>query len=353
MGHMKIILSAILVIFFFMASLLYLNSCEDSPTEPEVEYGRRDYVWEEDTLDVPLHKYIIFRDIVGNSPDDVWLGNLDPGLWRYDGIKWEMTEFPGLIPSALYLFEDNTLWVGTSQEKILKIKNHILAESYTLTYQDYDRINVLGMYGKSRDNIYAVGIAVKIINLGEEYLSKGIILHYDGSTWEFLEIPELDEIGLHNIHYQENIDTYFIWGIKIEDGRILDKLFTFNGENLIETFSTGGSINLSTLNGIVYINISSEVYKYSNKELVLWKDFTGTEFVSNFVGRSENDFFNISANGIGHYNGINYKTIYTTHLDLYTPQVFNKDIFFCAKDSDNQHYIIIHGKLKEEKGGYE
>lgn len=332
----------------FTLSVFYINSCDDGPTEPEIKPGRRDYVWEEDTLDVPIYRDLIFRDMVGNSPDDVWLGNLSLGLWHYDGIKWDEFPLPEISPSALWLFEDNTLWVGSRQNKILKFENGMSAESYPLTYQDYDRINIFGMYGKSTNNIYAVGIAVKIISLGEEYLSKGIILHYDGSTWEFGEIPELNEIGLHHIQYQENIDTYFIWGIKIENGRILDKLFTFDRENLSEIFSTGGSINLSTINGIVYININTEVYKYFNKELVLWKDFTGTEFISNFVGRSENDFFNISTNGIGHYNGVDYKTIYTTHLDLYARQIFNKDIFFCAKDSQNRKYIIIHGTLDEE-----
>ena len=85
--------------------------------------------------------------------------------------------------------------------------------------------------------------------------------------------------------------------MKIENGVILDKLFTYDGKNLSEILSTSGSISLSMLNGIVYINNNFEVYKYSNKKLVLWKDFSGTEFRSNFVGRSQNDFFNNSIKG--------------------------------------------------------
>ena len=204
------------------------------------------------------------------------------------------------------------------------------------------------MYGKAKDDIYAVGIAVKGIEEEQRYITEGISLHYDGNEWSFLDLIDLDEIQLNHIYYQENINTYFIWAIKIEDGVVLDKLFTFDGENLTEILSTPGSINLSTLKGIVYININFEVYKYKNKELVLWKDFTGTDFISNFVGRGENDFFNRSRNGIGHYNGKDYITIYPTHLNNYTKIIFDKEVFITAMDSENKHYIVIHGTLKEE-----
>lgn len=331
-----------------MVSLFYLNSCDDNPIKPEIEYGRRDYVWEEDTLEVPLHEYVIFRDIVGNSPNDIWLGNLDAGLWHYDGEKWKLTEFPGRTPSALWLFEDNTLWIGTSQNVILKSENGVWTESYPLTYKDYDRIQIFGMYGKAKDDIYAVGIASKGIKEEQRYVTEGIFLHYNGNEWSFLDLLESDEIQLNHIYYQENINTYFIWAIKAEDGEVLDKLFIFDGKNLTEILSTPGSINLSTLKGIVYINNNFEVFKYINNKLVLWKDFTGTEFVSNFTGRSENDFFNRSRNGIGHYNGKDYITIYPTHLDNYTRIVFDKEVFITAENSDNKHYIIIHGTLKEE-----
>ncbi len=88
-------------------------------------------------------------------------------------------------------------------------------------------------------------------------------------------------------------------------------------------------------------------YKYINKKLVLWKDFSDSDFVSNFVGKSKNDFFNRSTEGIGHFNGIDYKTIYTTHLDINSAIVVGEEIFFGAKDSNNRHHIVIHGVLKK------
>ncbi len=300
-----------------------------------------------DTLDVPIDNYISFRDIVGNSPNDIWLGNLQPGLWHYDGNNWENVQFPELTPSALCLFEDNTLWVGTSQNSILKRENGIWTEKFDLEFEDYDIIDVFGMYGKEKNNIYAVGMVNKTIIPGEEYENKAIILHYDGHDWEFLDIPNLDGVGFHRISYQNDLDLYFIFANKFKDGILRDKLFTFDGENLSEVLSTPGSISLSKLNGVVYINHDFKVYKYKNNKLELWKDFTGTEFISNFVGRGENDFFNRSKNGVGHYNGVDYKTIYPTHLEIYTKVIFEKEVFITAFDFYNKHYIIIHGTLKE------
>lgn len=340
-------ISAIIINAVGIILIALILSCDDNTVDPIIEHGRRDYIWEEDTLDAPFLKDIVYKDIVGNSPDDIWLGNSDRGLWHYDGNKWEEFPFPGVIPSALWLFDDNTLWIGTSEKLILKRENGIWTQNYKLELENYDIINLYGMYGKSKDDIYAVGMAVETIIPGEEHIHHPTMLHYNGNDWKFLDVPKLNNGGFHRILYQENIDTYFIFAVKIEDGVILDKLFTFNGEKLTEIMSTPGSIGLSRINETVYINHDKKVYKYLNDQFVLWKDFSNTEFLSNFQGRSENDFFNNSATGVGHYNGIDYETVYPTHLRIYNKIIFEKEIFICAYDKFNRHFIIIKGTLKD------
>ena len=110
--------------------------------------------------------------------------------------------------------------------------------------------------------------------------------------------------------------------------------------------SSYSGFGMSKINGTVYINSDRKIYKYQNGNLQLWKDFTGTDFLSDFVGISGTDFINNSTKGLGHYNGIDYTTIYKTHLNLQSKIIFEKEIFVAAED-DNNHYIIIHGKLKE------
>jgi len=320
-------------------------SCKKG-TEPEqLKPGRRDYVWTEDTLDVANYDYMIFRDIVGNSPDDIWLGTLDASsaaeFWHYDGKEWKSMPFPGLNPTALLLFEDNTLWAGTRQDYIWKSENGQWTESFKIKLEGYDQLAIYGMSGETKDNIYAVGRA----SINGENSDKGIILHYDGTNWSFVDIQDLGFV-FHQIVYQKNIKTYFIFGSNNENGIIDDQIFTFDGQIVKKIISPYSSAALSKVKDIVYFNSSQKVYKYKNNNMVLWRDFSGTSFHSSFNGRSESDFFDTAYDGLGHYNGEDFKTIYKTHLDLQAKVVFDNDLFVTADDRKNHKFIILHGKLK-------
>ena len=336
-----------LIVVISFCTVIIFNSCEKG-TEPEkssLKPGRRDYVWTEDTLDLGLNGSLSYRDIKGNSADNVWLGTLGAlrsgmALWHNDGTAWKSVEFPHAAASALWLFEDNTLWVGSKENHIYKRENGAWSETYTIELDGYDQIMIFGLCGLTKNDIYAVGYAVKIIKLGYEYEYKGIILHFDGNNWKFIKIPDLED-GFHRIVYQENIKTFFIHGSK----DMLDILYKFDGEKLEVIMSTHSGFGMSKIDGMVYINSNQIVYKYSNNSLIIWKDFTGTDFWSAFVGRSKTDFFNNSAKGLGHYNGLNYETIYQTNLALYSTGVFERDVFATAQDNNN-NFIIIHGKLK-------
>lgn len=250
-------------------------------------------------------------------------------------------DYPGYAASALWLFNDNTLWVGSKESKIWKMENGVWSEPFELSLENFDRILIFGFYAHNKKNIYAVGWAIKTIALGYEYEYKGVILHFDGYEWTFIDIPEIKD-GFHEIFYQKNINIYFIYGGK----GMLDKLYTFDGKNIKEILSTFAGIGLSEIKGNIYINFKRIIYTYHQGKLAVWKDFSGAGFQSSFVGRSETDFINTSDCGIGHYNGIDYKTIYTTNLLLQSKAIFEKDIFCVAEDLDNRKYIVIHGRLE-------
>lgn len=70
----KVIISTI-----FLVSIIILNTCDTTePPKDEIEPGRRDYVWEVDTLEIP---FTYLHRIWGSSPNDVWAigpgGDLD------------------------------------------------------------------------------------------------------------------------------------------------------------------------------------------------------------------------------------------------------------------------------------
>jgi len=336
-----------LMILAAAITIVIFNSCEKGtePEGPKLKPGRRDYIWTEDTLDVGKNGWISYKDMVGYASNDVWLGTGDASyyakLWHYNGIKWESIPFPGYESSALWLFEDNTLWAGTNDDYIWKGENGTWTESYKLELENYDKITIEGIYGRTKNNIYAVGWAINWTLVDGDYIYKAVIMHYDGNNWKFVDIPEIKN-GFNRIFYQEDIDLFFIHGNKY----LYETIYTFDGKNIKGIMSSYSGFGMSKINGTVYINSDRKIYKYQNGNLQLWKDFTGTDFLSDFVGRSETDFINNSTKGLGHYNGIDYTTIYKTNLNLQSKIIFEKEIFVAAEDNNN-HYIIIHGKLKE------
>ena len=337
------------ILFILSATIAFLFfSCEKG-TEPEViKPSRRDYVWTEDTLDIKLPNMLTYRYFVGNSPNDIWLGTLDASydvsLWHYDGNKWETVFFPGYATSALWLFNDGTLWAGTKASIIWKRENGEWTESYKLEIEGYDDINIFDFYAEANNSIYAVGLAINF----SKNDSQALIFHYNGTKWNPINIPNIKG-AFHQIEYDINNKLYFIWGISDEEGNFNEWIYTFDGEKILKLAESESGFGLSEILNKVFINTNKKSYKYMDARLKLWKDFTGTDFLSSFEGRSESDFFNNSTKGLGHYNGLNYKTIYKTHYDLQGRIIFDKDIFIAAEDysCSECRYIIIHGKLKD------
>jgi len=212
---------AILFIISFTTALFFF-SCEKGIEPEKIEPSRRDYVWTEDTLNIKLPNTMTYRHFVGNSPNDLWLGTLDASyevsLWHYDGIKWESVYFPGYAATALWLFEDNTLWAGTKGGNLIwKRENGVWTESYKLELEGYEDIKIFDFHGEAKDNIYAVGWAVRWGTGSDSGSLKAIVLHFDGAKWSFVDIPNL-RIGFNTIVYDKNIDTYFIRGLNVDHG---------------------------------------------------------------------------------------------------------------------------------------
>jgi hypothetical protein len=279
------------------------------------------------------------------------MGTLDvtstSGLWKYNGTDWNPHDFPGLSATAIWIAPDHSVWFGTRQNKMILRESNQFTKTFQLELDGYETICILGISGNDENDIFAVGVAVKPFAGDNEPRELGVIFHYDGSNWQYVELNLEKGIGFKKIVFQENIDKYFI-GANSYDEDYLDILYLFDGENITQIMSTPLEIGLSQIQRQVYINSQRKVYKYLNDKIVLWKDFSDTEFQSSFVGRSESDFFNNSDRGIGHFNGIDYQTVYETDLETYTNIIFENDIFITAQDYVNNKYIVIHGRLKEK-----
>lgn len=338
--------------FFFISLLLLIFNLSCNTTEPEdIKPGRRDYIWTVDTLKPPeSHQYDAFyiTNLWGSSPNDMWAtcAGVSPSilLWHYDGSKWSL--FPqqlGRDLRSIYGFASNDIWIGDQENSIWRFNGSIWSKAKSLSLSGFDRVGVECIYGISSNNIYAVGGADQF-NGGNEY--KGVLLHYNGSDWNFVNIPDI-RAGFHMVVRKASTGELVIYGFNSDIG-FLDKLFVYDGKSIKEIYSDYKEPVLEEMNGEVYVTVERKIYKYNNGQLNFWKDFPGTSFLVFKSGRSEKDFFGASIEGLLHYNGTDLKAVYQTYpknIGLYRVFVFEKDIFISAYEEDTQLNFIIRGTL--------
>jgi len=337
-------------ISFFLAFFSFY-SC--NTTEPEeLNAGRRDYTWTVDTLLPPeSHRYVPFgiSNLWGSSPNDMWAvcsgASSQILLWHYDGYKWSL--YPqqlGRDLLGIYGFAQNNVWIGDLENSIWHFNGSNWSKAKSLSLPGFDRVDVSYFCGITSNNIYAVGGADQF-NGGTEY--KGILLHYDGNDWKFVNIPDI-RAGFYMVVRKASTGELLIYGFNSDIG-FLDKIFVYDGKNINEIYSDYKEPVLEEMNGEVYVTLERKIYKYNNGNLNFWKDFPGTSFLAFKSGRSEKDFFGASIEGLLHYNGTDLQAIYKTYpknIGLYRVFVFEKDVFISAYEEETQLKFVIRGTLK-------
>ncbi|MCX6150370.1 MAG: hypothetical protein NTX22_07615 [Ignavibacteriales bacterium] len=348
MNHKRMI--SLLLFLQGIAITLFLNlSCKKSPTEPEDNStpGRRDYVWSADTIKTT--ESLLLSRIWGSSHYNIWA--IGPSswtattIWHYNGLKWSCDSIPRNVgPWAIYGIDSNEVWLGNSNSTIWKYDGKNWTQFGKYNISGYDHVSILNFYGKSKNDIYGVGYAENYSNNN----SKAIIIHYDGVNWKFVNIPVI-KVEFIEIAIDENTYSLIISGWLIDENGLTGKLYIWNGKELKEIYS-GADVSIGTINNKIYITINQKIYKYNKGNLELWMDKTGSRFIGKiWGGRSEKDFFWCSYEGIGHYNGTDFQTIYNIDLNLMCGYVFDKDVFFIYKDYNKTGYnVIVHGVLNEE-----
>ena len=247
-------------------------------------------------------KYIDPRGIWGTSSNNIWIGSTDGAFWHFDGLKWNKFS-ETIIPN-------------------------------------YQQFLVQSMCGNSANNIYAVGFADSID--GSTY--KAIIMHYDGSKWSPVDIPNTKS-SFDQIFYDEISGKFIIASWIMNEAE--ESIYSFN-ENIIDKiFTTQTGISINKIGKGVYSVVNRKIYRYNNNNFDMFLDLSSTNYAGSAFGRSEKDFFTINWDGIGHYNGNDLYTIYPKWNNDWSPDagiVFEKDVFFIWDDSYTTY--IVHGKLQ-------
>ncbi|MFH2032427.1 MAG: hypothetical protein ABIJ40_17655, partial [Bacteroidota bacterium] len=182
-------LKHLLFVFAFLSAFLLTNSC-DNPTEPnDPPPGRRDYVWEVDTIKMnsPTDLYNIW----GSSYEDVWVGGIVGSgldrLWHFDGKNWSRyNELFNFEPLDILGFSKDDVWIAGTFSNIFHFDGVSWSKYESYKIDGFDHIYFIRLWGNKPNKIYASGLAGNYTT-GERL---GIIMEYNGSVWNFLNISK-------------------------------------------------------------------------------------------------------------------------------------------------------------------
>ena len=341
---MKKILLAIITL-----TLLSLNTCDENPVNGDnVKPGRRDYVWTVDTIPVANS---VMKDMWGSSPTDIWIcgDGFDrrQSLWHYDGTNF--TPYNEYILSATSFcgFAQNNIWMATSSGWIYHYDGVSWKKDTVLTLTGYNDVIIQELCGTAPNNIYATGMAVR---LG---VYEGVIAKYDGTYWKFLNIPNT-LVNFYDIKYDKVLNTFILSAAHFDDPATAERLYILKNNTLNEIYAGTKGLYLGTITDRVYIYGDKIIYKYNGTILEQFLDLSNTNYLGRISGKSEKDFFCNTVDyendlyGIGHWNGTDLATLYTSKHKTYRSLFFENEVVFFSGNYENEFInVIIKGKLNK------
>jgi hypothetical protein len=333
----------LILVFFVSTALLLLNNCDSTEPVDELKPGRRDYTWTVDTLK-PLEGRSLPYSLWGTNADNVWAVGLSYlnsyCIWHFNGNSWNnYTPDKYIDPACIWGTSNDNIWIGSKDGAFWHYDGARWNKFSETVIPNYQQFVVQSIYGKSANDIYAVGFADSIG--GNNY--KAIIVHYNGITWELVNIPNIHN-SFDQILYDESSGKFIITGWIFNQPD--EFIYSFNGSTLDNILSSRDGISINSIGKNVYSVIKGKIYNYKNNNFELLIDLSTTSYAGAAFGRSEKDFFTINWDGIGHYNGTDLVTVYPKWNNDWFPNgatVFEKDVFFVWDDSYNT--FIVHGKL--------
>jgi hypothetical protein len=305
-----------------------------------------------DTLKIPAGTGIDPSRMWGSSAQDVWaVGDAYLNalcIWHFDGISWKTTPANQYIdPRGIFGFGKNDVWIGSTDGAFWHYTGSTWSKFSKTKIDSFGPFIAQSMSGSAPNDIYTVGFANN--NNGQDY--KGVIMHYNGTKWSQVNIPNT-RVFFTQIFYNNETSEYLINSLRFENEN--SNVFSFNGTELKTIiYDTTGGVCLNMIGNKIYYSTlgpkSGKLYRYDNGHFNLFKDFTGTDNAGRAWGRNEKDFFTINWGGIGHYNGNDLITIVPKANNDWAPNesiIFDKDFFSIWRDTRTAYTIAIHGILK-------
>ncbi len=303
-------------------------------------------MWTVDTLSYPPELFTL-HGVWGANPNDIWAIAYAPStnhsLWHYNGIKWEVQSNILLSSNlqSIYGFAANDIWIiNDPGNDIFHYNGVSWTKVGNFKYPGYEESYFNDIWGSNSSEIYVAGSAIN----GSADTVKSFIMKYNGSSWQFMDIPDLN-VNLVRVRKNSPDNLLYLSGLNFYSTGDIFYTYVYDGKTFKKLYEGSKSMYIGNIRGKVYVYKSSEkkIYRYENNELVEWKNFAGTQYIGSIFGRSEIDFFTLGNNNtLLHYNGTDLQQIYQAQNSFNGSLVLEKDIFLLSK---GQYNYVIHGKL--------
>lgn len=333
------------------------SACEHNPTAPELVPGRRDYIWQLDTLDMPMN-YI--AAVWGASPNDVWAvgagGTYRDRLLHYDGKTWSTYDKEPIwcTGNTLFGFAANDVWMGGGAgwlahgAGIWHYDGVEWSQHYVYNIPGSYSMHVQDIWGTAPNDVYASGLISFYDGQTDDF--RGFVLHFDGRRWQ--EVIKVGPFNSQFLRIRKEGDRLYVQSFRngiISNSTDTYVFYEIEGEELREIYSArNGAFN--HIDGKIYFVIGDDVHRYLDGSLVKQFSIANENFGKQIYGRNAMDMFLRMKDGLAHFDGMNIEYLYDfskNSISLNANAVlFAEEVFFCALSKDFKN-LILHGMLDE------
>lgn len=315
-----------LIILLLTLTTLSLISCNSNPVDAEENLppGRRDYVWELDTIP---DRYRLFIRFWASSPEKIWVSG--GVMWHYDGVSWKQQQGLHDIMSVYGTSEKN-VWAG-SRGKFWHYNGVSWKVFSEHTHPSGNTFYVDNLWGETENEFYGVGGVNASIN-------KNVLMKFDGTKWGFVNVEELNNTFMDIRRINNNKNLFIITAYQQDqiNGDSL-KAYIYDGTSLTEIYKGIQGVSISRINEKTYIIMNNNIYKFNGKETLLFKDFGIGNQIWIIWGRHEKDLFLLNNSGLYHYNGTDLVKMYEAEENgfwLMGAYLFENSVVFLTYDTN-------------------
>ncbi|MDD5306370.1 MAG: hypothetical protein PHU25_03535 [Deltaproteobacteria bacterium] len=250
-----------------------------------LHYDGLDWTW----MESPTKEFL--SGLWGNSHDNVFAVGRGGTLIRFDGDGWQFMSSPtGVDLVDVWGVADGEVFAVGKEGTIVRFDGEQWTPMGSGTVS-----NLSGVWGSSSSDVYAVG----------EPTDDGVVLHYDGSSWSYLEdVPPNPDPSPSPRYFPQHA----VWGASPGDVYIA-------GDNELNPFEDCWGVSIAHFDGLAWKEVFKNTCVSEGPFLSLWGS------------SAENVYTVSSAPELYHFDGTQW-----TELDPLSPvgEAFVQDIHGCS-----------------------